>query len=526
MKPSRVDFYDPLYEFVTFEEAARRRGRGFLDPGFARKEVRSHGESLSPLRETKVIIPFLSSIEFTRQAFLRQSNLAFLVYPSATHTRFAHAIGACYLGFVASQRIAVGEIFGPNDLTQPVYLSKFLEKTGLREEFYLALLLHDVGHFPFSHALENNRDFWDKFGEEVHHEDAACQLIQGEGSIFEASKRRSADLSRSRKKEHPHLADLFKAFADIDKDAICYLISGDYIKYLARKSDRKRAQLRVVHELVSGLLDLDRVDHYRRDNYFTGLRTGTSLNFPSLLGGLTLYYDPKNPLLDPELRLSTTSVGQAISLLQNKERLGEDCFEHPDNIAYEAMLHHSFNLHVYGEGFHQSSGIVALDDAGRKTVYDLLVTTDEALLFQMAHGGSKVSGDIVFRIMNRAPYHFVAKLKFPPEHRLSLSAIRLKLASAAELSLDDIVIRVLKGFGAAKLGIRSSEWLNLERLKSADGTRLVDGKYKRQIEHFQQPQNGGPDPLWLYSPSKKGAQKLGAVLHAICKKLRCSQEEL
>jgi HD superfamily phosphohydrolase len=526
MKPSRIDFYDPLYEFVTFEEAARRRGRGFLDPGFARKEVTSHGESLSPLRETKVIIPFLSSIEFTRQTFLRQSNLAFLVYPSATHTRFAHAIGACYLGFVASQRIAVGEMFGPNDLSHPEYLSNFLEKTGLREEFYLALLLHDVGHFPFSHALENNRDFWDEFGKEIHHEEAACQLIQGEGPIYEASKRRSADLSRVRKKEHPHLANLFQAFRDIDKDAICYLISGDHRKYLAGKSDRKCAQLRVVHELVSGLLDLDRVDHYRRDNYFTGLRTGTSLNFPSLLGGLTLYYDPRNWRIDPELRLSTSAIGQAISLLQNKERLGEDCFEHPDNIAYEAMLHHSFNLHIYGEGFYKPSGPLTLDDEVTREVYDMLVTTDETFLFQMAQRGSKVISDIVFRIMNRAPYHPVAKLKFPPEHRLSLSEIRLRLASAAEVSPDEIIVRVLKSFGSTKLGVRTSEWLDLERLKRADGTRLVDGKYKRQIEHFQQPQDRAHDPLWLFSPNKQSAQKLGAVLNGICKKLRCSQEEL
>src|SRR5205085_6759179 len=129
-----------------------------------------------------------------------------------------------------------------------------------------------------------------------------------------------------------HLADLFTHYPNIDRNAICYLISGNK-RYLSRKPSGQRAQLQVLHELVSGLLDLDRVDHYRRDNYFTGVRAGTNLNFPSLLGGITIYYQKKTKRR-PELWLSSFAIGHAISLLLSKERLTEDCFEHPQSIAY------------------------------------------------------------------------------------------------------------------------------------------------------------------------------------------------
>src|SRR5688572_9843692 len=137
MRPPRINYYDPLYDFVTFEEAANsQHPLSVFDVGFARQDSKSYGDSISPFKATKELLPFLSSTEFARQGFLRQSNLAFLVFPSATHTRLAHAIGSCYLGFHASQRIAVGTKTKKDKKSRsPEYLSHFLEKWGFREEF-------------------------------------------------------------------------------------------------------------------------------------------------------------------------------------------------------------------------------------------------------------------------------------------------------------------------------------------------------------------------------------------------------
>jgi HD superfamily phosphohydrolase len=284
---TRLSFYDPLYDFVTFEEAARKRPRAVFDAGFARSGAHKYGSSIAPLQDTKVILPFLDAVEFVRQSYLHQCNLAFLVYPSATHTRFAHAIGSCYLGFMASHSVAVADIRRGPDVSVSRYLAEFLEETGWREEFYLALLLHDIGHYPFSHALENNRDYWDGFAEVLAHEDAACQGILGHGNVHGAFQRRHAPLGRALRKSRPLLTEVFRSLPEIDRFAICYLISGR-TEFIAKMPANRQFQLRLLHELISGLLDLDRIDHYRRDNFFTGLKSGTSVNYPGLLSGLTM----------------------------------------------------------------------------------------------------------------------------------------------------------------------------------------------------------------------------------------------
>src|SRR5438067_8883665 len=109
MRQLKIDFYDPLYDRVTLRETDRSGARDVFGPGFSKNQSEREKNALKALNEGKVLLPFLSSVEFTRQSFLKQSNLAFLVYPSATHTRLAHALGSCYLGDLASQEIHVGE---------------------------------------------------------------------------------------------------------------------------------------------------------------------------------------------------------------------------------------------------------------------------------------------------------------------------------------------------------------------------------------------------------------------------------
>src|SRR6266550_3696491 len=95
---------------------------------------------------------------FQRLRYVRQLGLAFLVYPGATHTRFEHALGTYHL---ARRSLALlGEEGGltrvPND------------EPGI---ILAAALLHDLGHYPFSHALE-------EIGA-MHHEEVARGMIAG-----------------------------------------------------------------------------------------------------------------------------------------------------------------------------------------------------------------------------------------------------------------------------------------------------------------------------------------------------------
>ena len=524
MKANRVDFYDPLYDFVTFEEAARSRAREFLDAGFARSGAGTYGESISAFSDAKFILPFLWAFEFSRQNFLRQSNLAFLVYPSATHTRLAHSIGACYLGFLASQRVAVANAKPHESVIDSIYLSQFLQDSGWREEFYLALLLHDVGHFPFSHALETNKEFWDGFGSTLTHEDAACQLIQGRGDIFEASLRRKQGISPEIASEHPHLTEVFNT-GQIDRDAVCYLISGE-TSFLTQKSPQRKAELAVIHELVSGLLDLDRVDHYRRDNLFTGLRAGTSVNFASLLGGLTVCYSPSVESEKPHVRLSPEAIGHAISLLQTKERLIQDCFEHPQNLAYEAMLHCAFNLCVFDDQFYEQKSSRTKTPSIER-IGDMLVSTDDELLTRISMEGPQKARDNVFRIRYRQPFTPVTKISLPVGYVQSLSQVRDAITRDAGVANSRVVLRGSKGFGRGGLGVRSGEWLDLQRLRNSRGRQLVETeKYARQIEHFKATQDHLHDFVWVFTDEEELATKIFGVMQQVSDNLGGKMEEL
>jgi len=148
---------------------------------------------------------------FQRLRRIKQLGLTNLVYPGALHTRFHHAIGAMHL-----MQDAV------NTLKQ-----KDVEITDKEEEAVLiAILLHDIGHGPFSHALEH--------------------------SIVKSIK-------------HEELSELFM-------DRLNQEFGGKLS--LAIKLFKNQYKKRFLHQLVSSQLDMDRLDYLKRDSFFTGVVEG------------------------------------------------------------------------------------------------------------------------------------------------------------------------------------------------------------------------------------------------------------
>jgi HD superfamily phosphohydrolase len=168
-----------------------------------------------------------------RLRYVRQLGHAFLVYPGATHSRFEHALGAYHL---AREALAIlderGELAGvpAEDLTAvPV-----------------AALLHDIGHYPFSHALEE-AGF-------PHHEELGVRRLR-QGPLAEALD--ALDLA---------------GFTDL----IGSLIQG-------RSSSPLQG-------LISGTLDLDKIDYLSRDAWMCGVPYG-AVDVDRLLASLTLVED-------------------------------------------------------------------------------------------------------------------------------------------------------------------------------------------------------------------------------------------
>jgi len=153
---------------------------------------------------------------------LRQLGLAYLAFPSAEHSRFTHALGALAMGTRAFDQVRrEGREFFVND-AEAAYQRRLVRA---------ALILHDIGHGPFSHACE------DVLG--VRHEERTKALL----ALPELQA---------------HLADL-----DVDAGDVLDLILGARSKYP------------VLTEIVSGPnLDADRMDYLLRDAYFTGVISG------------------------------------------------------------------------------------------------------------------------------------------------------------------------------------------------------------------------------------------------------------
>jgi uncharacterized protein len=165
-----------------------------------------------------------------RLRYIRQVGHAFLVYPCATHTRFEHALGAYHL---TSRALGV--------LDERGELGEVAEQDCLAVR--LAALLHDIGHYPFSHALE-------EAGLPSHETLGVAKLHRGELG--------------------ERLAEIGGAdFAD----RVGVLITGDSPSPL--------------QGLISGSLDLDKIDYLSRDARMCGVPYG-ALDVDRLLSSLTL----------------------------------------------------------------------------------------------------------------------------------------------------------------------------------------------------------------------------------------------
>ena len=165
-----------------------------------------------------------------RLRYIRQLGHAFLVYPGATHTRFEHALGAYHL---ARRALAA--------LEERDELECIPDEECLAVQ--LAALLHDIGHYPFSHALE-------EAGFPSHEDLGIAKLARGE---------------------------LGNRLVEIGGEALPGRV-GDLV------GSRSASALQ---GLVSGSLDLDKIDYLSRDAFMCGVPYGT-VDVDRLLASLTL----------------------------------------------------------------------------------------------------------------------------------------------------------------------------------------------------------------------------------------------
>ncbi len=264
------------------------------------------------IRLDPMAIRIVDTAAFQRLRYIRQLGFAHLVYPGATHTRFDHALAVYHLA-----RTALRLLRERQKVSAGVWEGEAL--------IPYAALLHDIGHYAFSHALE----------------ELESDRLPGDHEAV------SAHFFAS-----PELKEVLRPLGEGASSRIYGLIRGT--EYLPLRG------------LVSGSLDLDKMEYLRRDARFCGVPYG-EVDVDRLLQGMVLLPDPETG--EYEVGVHEKAVASLESLLFAKYQMFRNVYWHHGVRAatalYKRIVEEAVRL-----------GLVSPDE--------LVGPTDEELLFQIA----------------------------------------------------------------------------------------------------------------------------------------------
>jgi HD superfamily phosphohydrolase len=203
---------------------------------------------------------------YQRLRRIHQMALAYLVYPGAVHTRLHHALGAYHLMCNAL-----------NDLKDKGTLITTEEEIAAKA----TILLHDIGHGPFSHALEN------QLLKGIHHETLSLQIMKEMNIEFNGELQMAIDI-----------------------------FNNQYPK-------------KFLHQLVSGQLDVDRMDYLTRDSFFTGVSEGV-IGYDRILKMLVVH--------DDELMVEEKGLYSVEKFLVSRRLMYWQVYLHKTVVAAEKMM--------------------------------------------------------------------------------------------------------------------------------------------------------------------------------------------
>ncbi len=217
---------------------------------------------------------------YQRLRRIKQLGLSEFIYPGAVHTRFHHALGAMHLIGLALETLKnKGVEISPEEL----------------EATQIAILLHDIGHGPMSHALEYS------ILKNVPHEEISSLFIQKLNEIFEGKLT------------------------------------------LAKQIFTNEYSRKFFHQLVSSQLDMDRLDYLQRDRFFTGVMEGT-VGAERIIKMLAVHQD--------EIVVEEKGILSIEQFLTARRLMYWQVYLHKTNICAEQMLIQTLRRakHLYREG--------------------------------------------------------------------------------------------------------------------------------------------------------------------------------
>lgn len=367
-----------------------------LETSSISKSLMFVGKVREPLHDTisftlveKLVI---DSEEFQRLRRIQQTAFIKYVFPGATHTRFVHALGVMHLAGVllnslvsnqervlealknsleqlpmTVQKSHVLTELHHGSLTQTRVAIAWLRDPEIAQVLRLAALLHDVGHAPFSHSLERFMPTWNELAQAVDSLSLAPYLVEG------IQKK----ISRQRAK-HPHAMDARIRHEIYTLMIVNRIFSGRQVELTPEMGQdvcavldldvkprdmgivRQSGLQTLLHEVVSGEIDVDRMDYLLRDSRECGVVYGL-FDAGRILDSACFYRDMETT--NYHLAIRRSGVAAFEDYLRARWSMYQQVYFHKTATACEAMLeaaHKSlnrFSLPLRLEEF------LALDDA-------------------------------------------------------------------------------------------------------------------------------------------------------------------
>jgi HD superfamily phosphohydrolase len=321
---------------------------------------------------------------FQRLRRIRQLGLTPLVYPGALHTRFQHALGAMHLMGMAVDTLRQKG----NEITQSE-----------EDAVGIAILMHDIGHGPFSHSLENS------IVDGLTHEELSLMMMNILNVQFDG-----------------RLTDAISIFRDT------------YHK-------------RFLHQLVSSQLDTDRLDYLKRDSYFTGVSEGV-INTDRIIAMLNV--------IDDELVIEAKGIFTIEKFIMARRFMYWQVYFHKTVVAAEQMLIHVLNrakelseegLTLFGAPalqFFLKNKFTVEDFETRKEVLGNFALLDDfdiyAAIKVWAFHEDKVLSYLSSSLMNRKLFRAELQYKpFDPEYVIGIREAVSKMLKFSDKAIEQIV---------------------------------------------------------------------------------------
>jgi HD superfamily phosphohydrolase len=299
-----------------------------------------------------IIWKLINTPEFQRLRRIRQLGTSYLTFHGAEHSRFSHSLGV----YEITRKII--SQFERNRYTDWPQEEKLLS--------LCASLLHDIGHGPFSHSLEQIF--------QTHHEQWTCDIVLGD-----------TEVNRVLREVDPDFPDKVAAVI------------------------RKKYEKPIVVSLVSSQMDADRMDYLLRDAYFTGVNYGT-FDLDRILRVLRPYQG--------KIVVKESGMHAVEDYLMSRYQMYWQVYFHPVTRSSEIVLRQIFRRasELHGQGYEFVFMLAPIRELleGSITLHHYL-KLDEAMLQtafgQWADESDELLSDLCQRFLNRKLYKYV-----PLEH--------------------------------------------------------------------------------------------------------------